>query len=90
MPMARLPVAGMAAEAPPVPAAEIMHGPTVPMVVMAKMSEVVPVEAVIAVKSVAETRTEAAVQAANAAGAGIDSGERDSEDNSRGNGEGFS
>jgi hypothetical protein len=65
---------------------EIVHGPMMAVdVVVAEMMKVVAMG-----EPVAETRPEAAMRTTEPASYGIGLSQRDSENNSRGNGEGFS
>ena len=83
--MSGLPMTEVAAELAAVPMANAMHGPV--MAVDVVMPEVI--EAVVVIGPVAETRPQAAMRTAKPARYGIDLSRRDSEENSRGDGEGF-
>ncbi len=84
--MSRLPMTKVATEAAAIPMVEAMHGPVMAVdIVMPDM-----IEAVAAIGLAAETRPQAAMRATKPAGYGIDLSRRDSEENSRSDGEGFS
>jgi len=86
MPMAGIPMAEMAAQMRAVPVVEIVPRPMMAMaIVVTKMTEVMAV-----MRPVTETRPEAAMRAAEAAGYSVDLSQCDREKNCRGDGEGFS